>query len=448
MRVPVDNACSVISESRSDGDLQHMSLTSGTQLGLRTETNIAADDVTFRLAKLQPLHGWFPYLEGFAPEFVFSVHQQYMPQSEFALEPFSGSGTMPIALATRGVNSGWYELNPVMQFVAKTKMSVLQMNGLQRQDTISELKDLINRLRGEVKSAEPSSRLADTFKGAFGNAEYFLPDAFIDVLKLRSINDYVGRTNSIIGDLFSLATISKLIESSLLKRAGDVRYKTEKELARGLPDVVEAVSNQLHKMASEIPELPDLIGHPEFSGSDAKKIVPPEGENRYDGLITSPPYPNGTNYFRNTRLELAYLGHLNSPKDMRRFRSDAVTAGINAVTKGRAAATAPLADSVNKVVSKLKESAYDSRIPLMIQHYFEDMAQVLSNCSSAMEHGSVACVDIGDSMYGGVHVPTHELLADVASMSGFDLTDIRLLRPRTARDGTTLGQYLLVLKTN
>ena len=46
-----------------------------------------------------------------------------------------------------------------------------------------------------------------------------------------------------------------------------------------------------------------------------------------DAVITSPPYLNGTNYFRNTKVELWFLRCLKNRGDLARFRFGAMTVG-------------------------------------------------------------------------------------------------------------------------
>jgi methylase of polypeptide subunit release factors len=53
-------------------------------------------------------------------------------------------------------------------------------------------------------------------------------------------------------------------------------------------------------------------------------------------------------------------------------------------------------------------------------------------------------IDLGDSVYSGVHVPTHEILAEMLEDSGFRLTNTVTLRERQSRDGAGLSQTLQV----
>ena len=63
-----------------------------------------------------------------------------------------------------------------------------------------------------------------------------------------------------------------------------------------------------------------------------------------------------------------------------------------------------------------------------------------------MKEGAPVFLDIGDSAYGGIHVPTDKLLAEVASDRGFRLLDSEVMRTRMSRTGIALSQTLLTFE--
>ena len=81
-----------------------------------------------------------------------------------------------------------------------------------------------------------------------------------------------------------------------------------------------------------------------------------------------------------------------------------VTSGINDVTKNKGNIIHPAAQ---EVVAELEANAYDGRISKMAAGYFEEMGLVFKGLSKHMNAGGIAAIDIGDSLYGGIHVPTH-----------------------------------------
>ena len=112
-------------------------------------------------------------------------------------------------------------------------------------------------------------------------------------------------------------------------------------------------------------------------------------------MVTSPPYLNWTNYFRNSRLELWFLRCLSHRDDLAAFRGRAVTAGINAVSKSKE----QLLDhpDVADIVQRLERNAYDPRIPRMVATYFHDLWQVIQCVTRHLAPGACVAVDVASS---------------------------------------------------
>ncbi len=399
-------------------------------------------DATFRDAQRAPLHGWFPYLEGYSPRFVNAVRSAYLPDATAIFEPFAGSGTTPVVLGQGGVRCVYTEANPVMSLVTGTKLAVMAPD-VDRAAIAGALAGYADRLGRLLRDIEPSSELAAAYPSAFGSSVYFRPVAMDVVLRLRALNDRIAREDgATLGDCFSVAVMSCLLPASLLKRAGDVRFKTDKELAQGLPDLLEEVPATLRRMAEDVAGIEPVRAEATFLGADAKTVD--FGEVRVDGVITSPPYLNGTNYIRNARLELWYLGLVREKADLRRLRDTVVTSGINDVN--RDTSFDPVCAGVEAVVEELEAKAYDVRIAKMVGGYFVDMRATFQRILEVVRPGGAVCVDIGDSLYAGVHVKTDDLLVEVAADLGLELTDHVYLRKRRSMRGAELRQTLLVFE--
>ena len=159
--------------------------------------------------------------------------------------------------------------------------------------------------------------------------------------------------------------------------------------------------------------------------------------------MTSPPYLNGTNYCRNTKLELLLLSLIDSESGLMPIRSKSVTAGINNVSKR--IREPDLIEAVETVATQLDECAYDVRIPRMVRAYFSDMRIVLTATRAAMRAGGRLVLDIGDSRFAGVHIDVPELLVVIAQDVGWELQDVEVIRNRVSKDGNPLCQKLLRL---
>ncbi|MCX5618671.1 hypothetical protein NQF86_08365 [Bombella sp. TMW 2.2543] len=414
-------------------------------VGIRngSSIDIAPLDATFRDSNRAPLHSWFPYLEGYSPRFVQSVMQEYLPKARSILEPFAGSGTTPIVLGQLGIECAYSEANPVMAFIIQTKLEVLRMNRNERRYLSNRISVLNRHIPDLILKSREDTVIFDNYISAFGSSVYFDSGVFNTVLKLRTVVDKILEEDHILGKCLLLAVFAILIPVSRLKRAGDLRFKTSKELAVGSPCIMQMISERLMAQASDIALLDDLYTPATFAcdnAADLHKSV----EGLWDGIITSPPYLNGTNYIRNARLELWFHRKIKSKVDLRSLRDKVITSGINDVdlkTEWR-----PVTAGVAHVVAELERKAYDQRISKMVGGYFHDMKVAMTAMAACLCKTGRLCIDIGDSIYAGVHVPTDDLLIEVAEGIGLCVVERVHLRKRTSKGGQPLHQQLLVFE--
>lgn len=413
------------------------------QLSLSGMETLAAAQVTHQGGKGEPFHDWYPYLEGFSSEFVKFVLAKYMPNAKKVIEPFAGTGTTPVALAAFGIDCGYCEVNPAMRLVVEAKMAFGSAATIRRKKIASRLQSIAENLPDLVKAARPDKALQDDYKANFEGSQFFNDVGMAAVLSLRTVNDDVAKEDELIGNLFTIAVMAKLVICSMLKRSGDVRYKTEKELQKGIPDLVGEVSNHLLLISGDCLAADNLTASVGLITANARDLVKTESFDA-DGVITSPPYLNGTNYFRNTKLELWYGRFLSNGTTLRSYRDAAITSGINDV--GVAQGRKIVHKSIQALVDKLSENAYDQRIPRMVAGYFEDMRLVLQGLMNSCKPGAPICIDIGDSRYGGIHVPTHEVLESLGVDIGLEHIETLHLRNRISKDRSVLSQSLIVFR--
>jgi hypothetical protein len=408
-----------------------------------SELDIEPLDATFRYSDRAPLHSWFPYLEGYSPRFVERVRREYLPNARRLIEPFAGSGTTPIVLGQAGVACAYSEVNPAMAFVVRTKLGVLRLQADHRHALARRLEAIARELSRHLQRVPPDRKLRAAYVATFGGSVFFDEQPLEEVLRLRSLNDEVTVDDELTGDCLTLAILASLIPTSKLQRAGDLRFKTSKELSAGAQPPVDAVRQRLLAQAAELPKVLGLAASASFVCDTADRLH--KGlDSDWEGVITSPPYLNGTNYVRNARLELWYLRELATKADLRTLRDRMVTSGINDV--GAKTQWAPISAGVEMVMAALANRAYDPRVPKMVGGYFRGMSAVFDSLAKCLRRRARVCVDIGDSIYAGVHVPTDDLLVEVAEACGFEAVERLHLRRRTSKGGQHLRQQLLVFE--
>lgn len=196
-------------------------------------------------------------------------------------------------------------------------------------------------------------------------------------------------------------------------------------------------------MANDITQLQEASGSALLLCEDARYLGNLPHLN-VDCVLTSPPYLNGTNYFRNTKIELWFLRCLRAKSDLARFRFKAITAGINDVTVKKS--VSPINGTVAGVLSRLELTNYDRRIPQMVAAYFREISDVVDAVQHHLASSGTLIVDIGDSAYSGVHIPTQKVLLEILEGRGFRIEDVLSVRRRLSRGGTPLEQCILVAR--
>lgn len=415
------------------------------QLYLPGITLINPIHATFRGGHAEPLHLWYPLLEGYSPEFVENILSDFAPNSTCVFDPFAGTGTTPLTAARHNKTAFYCEINPLLQHLIDIKIRALTLKEVKRIRLIENLKDISNKFPHLMNRIVPEQGLVSTYRSVFGDSKFFDDLTFEKVLKSRTMVDHIACSDPLTSDFLSVAIVSSLVPASLLKRAGDLRYKTEKELIKEKVDFENNTIKQLNRMISDLNQLNHISTRPLLICEDAKEIsLIPSLE--IDAVITSPPYLNGTNYFRNTKIELWFLRCLHSQRDLASFREKSVTAGINDVSQRKNGNLNH--PTVDNVVAKLKENAYDPRIPKMVKDYFTDMDTIFESLKYHLKHNSVIAVDIGDSIYGGVHVPTDRILTELLLDKGYRPKGEVLLRKRLSRNGSQPLCQVLLIFTN
>lgn len=412
--------------------------------------NISTFDVTFKNSKNVPFQRWYPYIEGYSPNFVFSLIDRYCKGATLIYEPFAGTGTTLFASDIKGINTVYSEVNPLLRFLIDTKIKVMSLTGEERYSLASGLKALIPRILSEAKKCVPSSKLHQSYKNAFGSSVYFPTDQYKLVLKLRSYIDKKRDEGDLLtADLLTVAVFSSLLPVSYLKKQGDVRFKTKAERAHKVL-MEEVLPIKLEHMVEDITNFAySMSMHHTLLCENAKNIGSVDLNEKISAVITSPPYLNGTNYFRNTKLELWFLGYVNSDADLRHFRDEALTSGINDVKASYLKECVHLnSKTLNEALAELDGKAYDKRIPLMARCYFNEMIQLFEGLAKHLKNNAYVLIDLGDSMFSNVHIKTDIILAEVLRDFGYTLEERIVLRQRRSRNGKLLSQVLLVMKYN
>ena len=412
------------------------------QQSLFKEKNYYGTSATHTGGKGEIFHDWYPYLEGFSSSFVSSVYEKYLSNAKKILDPFSGIGTTPIYLTINGIKSYYCEVNPVLQHLVISKSQVLNLERIEKIKLVNKIEKVKKNLQN-LNSENKDLELDKNYKFLFNKSIFFESSNYLLTLKLKSFSRKIN--DKLLKSLFDIAVYSSLLSASLLKRAGDVRFKTKKDLKnKKIPGILKLVTEKLDLIQRDLERINKPKVTPKLICINSKDLINIKSE-KLDGVITSPPYLNGTNYFRNTKLELWYMEKINEKISLRDFRNETITAGINDVSSKT---NKEVISEVKILYEKLKKNSYDRRIPQMVSDYFFDMKKVAQGLKKQVKKNGVLCIDIGDSIYNKIHVQTDELLIKIFSNLNLKLLDNIILRDRLSHSKVKLTQRLLVFKNH
>lgn len=381
---------------------------------------------TFSLNKTEPIHRWYSYVEGYSSCLIAEELKTLLalkPNIETIYDPFCGTGTTALVASTYGINSFYSESNPFMQTVIETKINEVQKLDDVATSMLIEYLALVNDMKIEKYASW------NGFEKFFGERQ------LSELLTIKNL--IIQEDNESVKRILALALSAIVVKVSKMTRRGDLRYATEKEYRE--ENVLECFTDKLNEMIFDIQHHRTIVKCGTTKVSDDARDN--DCVDTFDCVITSPPYLNGTNYIRNTKLELKLNDFITSENDLPDFHSKGIVAGINNVSKRTAIDT--ILPVVEPYLEQLQPVAYDERIPKMVAGYFRDMDMVIQKLSRSIKAGGLFTMDIGDSQFAGVHIPTHLILSDICAQRGFILYDEEILRERRSKNGMVLTQRLL-----
>jgi hypothetical protein len=404
-------------------------------------------DVTYVGGRGEFLHDWFYYLESYSENFIYKTLTEFDVDSALVYDPFAGIGTTPVSLAKQGFSSVFSEINPAMSFVTNAKLKYLKLSSGDKNNINEDLKNFLTELKRSSFSKD--LELENNYAEAFKDSIYFSKVNYEQILRISMGIESFRFKHKFSKTLVSVIASSILVKTSLLKRAGDLRFKTKKDLLKGVPEFNQMFIEKALSFIDYLnEEATNQIKQQKFTSKliiDNAKKLHTINTDKFSGVITSPPYLNGTSYFRNTKLELWFLKYLKHTSQLQNFRKLAVTGGINNV-QNFADGELQVLPEVKKVYNQLLKNNYDSRIPTMITSYFNDMDLVVKGIKLNIKKEGKVCIDIGDSIFNGIHVKTDKILENTLRNNGFKKVKNIKLRDRRSKNGSPLSQRLLVFE--
>lgn len=384
---------------------------------------------TFTPNKDKPIHRWYSYLEGYSSEFVSKIIEDETGIKSI-YDPFCGSGTTSLVASNNNLISYYSETNPFMRRVIEAKTNSvknLRDKGIYAENLIL--------LKNKIKTIKKPTY---TEINNWGGFEKFYSKKILNELLI--CKDAILQTQDRDTMNIALVLLSSLaVDASNMIRQGDLRKRKQTEKKTQIKNVLNSFIDKIDEATYDIEKSKyETLQYTHALNNDAKLV---DEKNLVDCVITSPPYLNGTNYIRNTKLELKICDEIDNEKDLPKLHSKGVIAGINNVSS-RVDVGEPI-NIIRPYINKLNKVSYDDRIQKMIIGYFNDMNTIIKNLSDIIKNNGSFYLDIGDSQFAGVHIPTHDILKQLCINNNFNFDTELILRKRRSKNNMELSQRLL-----
>lgn len=366
-----------------------------------------------------PIQSWYRYKEGYSIKLVDQILTKYnVKPGDLIVDPFCGSGSTLLQAKIKKCNSLGFEINPFSSFLAKVKTQDYKKKDIKIfNESLVALKKINKNKKVDIPKLSTIEQL-------------FEKDALLYLLTLRQEIDQIK--NKRVSNLLMLAWLGILEEASNYRKAGN-GLKIRKTIKKTTRDE-EYVKNLFFAAANNIQK--DLDFASAISGNVSTSVIEDTCFNlsKYTkkgsvkGVIFSPPYANCFDYTEIYKVELWMGTFVKEYTDLKSLRKRGIRSHLNGYEVGTRLAVESVPELGIIVTELLQKKLWDKRIPKMVEAYFNDMFQALSEIYKSLKKNGFCVIIVSNSAYGGVVVPTDLLLAKFAKHLGFRVSSINVAR--------------------
>ena len=331
-------------------------------------------------------HGLHPYPAKFIPQIPGNLIPQLSRPGDLVLDPFGGSGTTAVEAVRVGRRVVSLDANPLSALLGRVKTAYLspiaEASLRQLQQVVRAELERVPDLRDDLAD---STELRSLVPDIPNITKWFQSHVIHELCVLRQSIDRLS--DNVAKDVAAFALSRIIVRVS--NQDSETRYTAvEKQIPpnatlRIYLDSLDTVISQLAKH-SNILQGSNAIFHTADSRTDMLQQV---DENSVSLVITSPPYPNATDYHLYHRFRLFWLGH--NPNQLRN-----VEIGSHLKYQGRRTA---------------------------FEEYIEDMTRVLQNIMTVLVPGCYAVFVVGDAIIQRRQLSTSAAIESIATQIGFEV---------------------------
>jgi DNA modification methylase len=380
-----------------------------------------------------PIHRWFRYSAGFSAMWVNDVIENWkIDKGGTILDPFVGSGTVPIVCDALNINSIGIEAHPFVYRICNTKL--LWETELEKIISFSD--NIIRKSRSVTPDITKYPKLIlRSFE-----------ESTLETLDKLKIAWTENQDSSPESELIWLA-ITSILRSTSSAGTAQWQYILPNKSKKNAIDPMFAFIQQIEVFKSDIRWMQKTA---KFSRSkiflDDARTFSNHHTQKVDAVITSPPYANNYDYADALRFEMTFWGDVNNWGDLHEVvRKYLMVSSSQHSSREKISfeelieneAVKPIKTELVEVMTelaKVRESHGGKKhYHTMIGAYFRDIGLTMHQLRSVCNTGAPMCWVIGDSAPYGVYCPVDRWIGELAIAAGFKNFHFEKLRDRNIK---------------
>jgi hypothetical protein len=399
--------------------------------------------LTFKHNEHNGRHGWLRLTPAYSVPLVSRILEGH-GYTATVLDPFSGTGTTALCAAYMDLRGTGLEINPFLVWFSSVKFRQFSPETIERTGSF-----------GTVIAATSSSRNAPFVDPPpIHNVERWWNDAELRFLcRLKKCILDISEEGTDERDLLLVGFCRVVIKlSNAAFNHQSMSFKTADkslqlfEIERDHADVFRKELSLVLEGAADNPRI-----EPSVVIGDARE---PSRflKERFDLIITSPPYPNRISYIRELRPYMYWLGFLTNGRDAGEYDWQAIGGTWGVATSrlaewkpsGNAFAPAILKKSLTGIADPKNENG--GLLANYVAKYFEDMWLHLSDIGNVLSQNSEIHYIVGNSTFYGTLLPVEEVFKAMLQEAGFH--DVEVIKIRKRNSKAELFEFDVTAKKN
>lgn len=384
-------------------------------------------DLTFKANIKKGRHGWIRLTPAYSVKIVEKILSDNK-NIKIILDPFSGTGTTGLVAKQLGRQCDLLDINPFLVWLAKVKCRNYSEKQLQK-----------TRVAGEaiITLAQDNPETVTLWLPNISNIERWWSFQNLTTLAriFQALNDYFPE-DCPEKDLLLITFCRLAIQwSNAAFNHQSMSFKTQEKQMRLFANDPDIYQDFLNKLDSILLAAKDtLTGKAQAYLMDSRHITKDKLQ-KYDAVITSPPYVNRMSYIRELRPYMYWLGYLKIARDAGELDWQAI-GGTWGIATSRLKHWSPndIDDEIPSLASIVDEISQSSEVLSRYVHkYFVDISTHLRHLNHSIVSGGKIFYIVGNSKFYNTLVPTEQIYAELMEQHGFINSSISIVRKRNSK---------------